>query len=76
MGRWSDTQEAYYGDEKSQEENMSRYDDYITRLCRTGNYTPEQAKELALSKEVEKYYKSEDGIAEEKSTYTPIGECK
>lgn len=45
---------------------MSRYDDYITRLCRTGNYTIEQAKKLALSKEIEKYYQSEDGTIEEK----------
>lgn len=73
MGRWSDTQEAYYGDERKK---MSRYDDYITRLCRTGNYTPEQARGLAISKEVENYYQSEDGITEENSTYTPIGECK
>lgn len=55
---------------------MSRYDDYITRICRTGTYTSEQARKLALSKEVEKYYQSEDGTTEEKSTYTPIGECK
>lgn len=55
---------------------MSRYDDYITRLCRTGNYTPEQERKLALSKEVEQYYQSEDTTTEEKSTYTPIGECK
>lgn len=55
---------------------MSRYEYYINRLCRTGRYTPEQAKELALSREVEKYYKSEgDRITVEKSTYTPTGEC-
>lgn len=55
---------------------MSRYENYITRMCRTGSYTTDQARELALSKEIEEYYKSKDGITEEKSTYTPIGECK
>lgn len=55
---------------------MSRYEDYIQRLCRTGKYTPEYAKKLALSREVEKYYQSEgDRITAEKSTYTPTGEC-
>lgn len=55
---------------------MSRYEEYIQRLCRTGQYTPEQARELALSREVEKYYQSEgDRITKEKSTYTPTGEC-
>lgn len=38
---------------------MSRYEEYIQRLCRKGRYTPEQARELALSREVEKYYQSE-----------------
>lgn len=42
---------------------MSRYEDYINRMCRTGTYKPEQARELALRKEVEKYYQSKDGIA-------------
>lgn len=55
---------------------MSRFDDYIARMCRTGTYSSEQARKLALSKEVEKYYQSEDGITKERSTYTPIGECK
>lgn len=57
---------------------MSSYDDYITRLCRTGQYTEEEARELALSKEVEKYYQeTESGrISVEKSTYEPMGECK
>lgn len=38
---------------------MSRYEEYINRLCRTGQYTPEQARELALSKAVKEYYESE-----------------
>lgn len=55
---------------------MSRYEEYIQRLCRTGQYTPEQAREFALSREVEKYYQSEGNqITEGKSTYTPTGEC-
>lgn len=55
---------------------MSRYEKCIQRLCRTGRYTPEQARELALSREIEKYYQSEgDQIEGDKSTYTPIGEC-
>lgn len=57
---------------------MSSYDDYITRLCRTGKYTEEEARKFSLSKEVEKYYReSESGkVAAEKSSYTPMGECK
>lgn len=57
---------------------MSSYDDYITRLCRTGKYTEEEAREFALSKEVEKYYReSESGkVTTEKSSYAPMGECK
>lgn len=57
---------------------MSSYDDYITRLCRTGKYTEEEARELALSKEAEKYYReSESGkVVVEKSAYMPMGECK
>ncbi len=52
---------------------MSRYDDYIARLCRTGQYTPKQAKELALSKEVERYYKESVQDADTKrSTYALI----
>lgn len=55
---------------------MSRYEDYIQRLCRTGQYTPEQAREFAISREVEKYYQSgDDQITTDKSTYTPVGEC-
>lgn len=56
---------------------MSSYDDYIARLCRTGKYKEEDAREFALSKEVKKYYReSESGkVAAEKSTYVPMGEC-
>lgn len=55
---------------------MSSYDDYIDRMCRTGKYT-EEARDFALSKEVEKYYReSESGkVVVEKSTYSPMGEC-
>lgn len=57
---------------------MSSYDDYITRLYRTGKYTEEEAREFALSKEVEKYYQEvESGkLVVRKSTYAPMGECK
>lgn len=57
---------------------MSSYDDYIARLCRTGKYTEEEAREFALSKEVEKYYQDvESGrISVGKSTYVLMGECK
>lgn len=55
---------------------MNRYDDYIERVCRTGKYTSKQARGLALSKEVEKYYQNEESQnMENKSTYTPVGEC-
>lgn len=58
---------------------MSRYEEYIQRLCQNGKYTPEQAKELALSREVEKHYQSEGDRTtadkSTKSTYTPVGEC-
>ncbi|MCM1327291.1 MAG: hypothetical protein NC094_11985 [Bacteroidales bacterium] len=56
---------------------MGRYEDYIARLCRTGRYTPEEAKEFATCKEVEKYYQEEGETADtENSTYTPLGECR
>lgn len=57
---------------------MSSYDDYITHLCRTGKYTEEEAREFALSKEVEKYYQEteSDRISGQKSSYMPTGECK
>lgn len=46
---------------------MSRYDDYIARYCRTGSCTPEAARKLAICREVEKYYNSE-----EEETETPL----
>lgn len=57
---------------------MSSYDDYIARLCRTGKYTEEEARDFALSKGVEKHYReSESGkVVVEKSAYMPMGECK
>lgn len=57
---------------------MSSYDDNIDRMCRTGKYTEDEAREFALSKEVERYYRQvESGrVTVEKSTYLPMGECK
>lgn len=39
---------------------MNRYEEYIARCCRTGKYTPEEARTLALSRAVKAYYKDED----------------
>ena len=39
---------------------MSRYEEYIARLIRTGRYTSEEARNLSVSREVEKYYEGED----------------
>lgn len=38
---------------------MSRFEEYIQRLCRNGKYTPEEAQELALSRAVKEYYEAE-----------------
>lgn len=38
---------------------MSRYEDYITRCCRTVKNTPEQIREQAVSREVKVYYDAE-----------------
>lgn len=38
---------------------MSRFEEYVQRLCRNGKYTPEEARESALSREVKKYYESD-----------------
>lgn len=42
---------------------MSRYDEYIQRMCRNGKYTPDQARQQALSREVKKYYETENETA-------------
>lgn len=55
---------------------MSRYDDYITRMCRAGAYTPEQARKTAISREVEKNYRENENPETVSSTHTPFGECK
>lgn len=55
---------------------MSKYDDYITRMCRTGTYKPERARETAISREVEKYYREDADQETVSSTHTPLGECK
>lgn len=39
---------------------MDRYGEYLARCTRTGRYTPEQVREQAICREVEKYYKSGD----------------
>ena len=39
---------------------MSRYEEYIARLIRTGRYTPEGARNLSVSREVKKCYEDED----------------
>lgn len=55
---------------------MSRYEEYITRLCLNRNCTREYAEDLALSLEVKKYYEQEverDDIS--RSTFTSAGEC-
>lgn len=36
---------------------MSSYEKYIQRLCCSGKYTPEQARELAISRAVEEFYR-------------------
>ncbi len=38
---------------------MSRYEEYITRCCRIGRCTPDQAREQAVSREVQAYYEAE-----------------
>ncbi len=56
---------------------MSKYDEYINRLCYNRNCTIEYAEELELSREVKKYYDQEvdqDDIS--RSTFTPAGECR
>lgn len=42
---------------------MSRYEDYIANMCRNGKYTPEQARQSAISRAVEKYYETEPETA-------------
>lgn len=42
---------------------MSRYEEYIQRLCRNGKYTPEQANQQALSRLVKEYYETETKTA-------------
>lgn len=55
---------------------MSRYDEYISRMRRTGAYMPERARETAISREVEKYYQEDADRETVSSTHTPLGECK
>lgn len=38
---------------------MSRYEEYIQRMCRNGKYRPVEARELALSRAVKEYYETE-----------------
>ena len=39
---------------------MSDYEEYIARYCRTGRYTPEEAQQQAICREVEKSYMDEN----------------
>ena len=38
---------------------MSRYEEYIARICRNGKYSPEQANQQAISRAVAEYYETE-----------------
>lgn len=38
---------------------MSRFEEYIQRLCRNGKYRPEEARELALSQAVKEQYEAD-----------------
>lgn len=42
---------------------MSRYDEYIARICKNGKYVPEQARQSAISREMAKYYATEPETA-------------
>ena len=39
---------------------MKQYEEFITRYCRTGRCTPEEAQQQAICREVEKYYRDEN----------------
>lgn len=42
---------------------MSRYDEYIARMCQNGKCTPEQARQSAISRAVAQYYETEPETA-------------
>ena len=42
---------------------MSEFEEYIQRLCRNGQYKPEEARESALGREVKEYYETESKTA-------------
>lgn len=42
---------------------MSRFEEYIQRLCRNGKITLEEAKQQAISREVKEYYETESMTA-------------
>lgn len=42
---------------------MSRFEEYIERLCRNGKYTQEQARQQAISRAVAEYYAAESETA-------------
>lgn len=42
---------------------MSRYEEYIARICKNGKCDPEQAHQSAISRAVEKYYETEPETA-------------
>ena len=39
---------------------MKQYEEYIARYCRNGRHMPEEAREQAICREVEKYYRDEN----------------
>lgn len=41
---------------------MGRFEEYVRRCCKAGNYTPEEVREMAISKEVERSYEIEAGL--------------
>lgn len=41
---------------------MGRFEEYVRRCCRGNNRTPEEVRELAISREVERSYEVEAGL--------------
>lgn len=42
---------------------MEQYEEYIARYCRTGRCTPEEARQHAVCRAVEKYHEDGDKAA-------------
>lgn len=63
-----DMQDGYQGDKNFRE--------YVDRFCKAYNQTKEDALNLALVREVARYYADiEVKVQTGKSTYVPMGEC-